>query len=149
MNKLKEYYVEYPIRCKSCNENIACRVEEYQQLIDVGYSIEDSLNEMGVMNTCSRNSFQNPTYVFFDMEYRPLIEGRMGVESVQVDELEFGVHRVDTTSYSVPFKNKDLDIPDNVGLPTINENPNDIRESVPLMPGVNLDILNGRTYLTY
>lgn len=77
-------YKEYPIRCKDCNEQIACFSEKYEQLVrkyttNLGVTgssaIEKALNELKIMEPCSRIAFMNPTTVFFDVEDRQLIEG--------------------------------------------------------------------------
>lgn len=148
---IRVYYTEYPIRCKTSNDNIACRVEQYMQLLNGGLTIEQSLNEMGVMNPCCRNAFMNPTYVFFDMENRKLIEGDITKDSLDIYTQEYGVNRGEDkgVSRSNLFINdiNTLEIPETVGLSRINEDPVIFREYLPLSSDVSVDILNGRTYL--
>lgn len=70
-----EYYSEYPIRCQSCFEQIACYAEEYQQLLRSGLTTEEALNTMGIINICSRIAMMNPVTVPYNMENRTAIEG--------------------------------------------------------------------------
>lgn len=77
-------YAEYPIRCSTCNEPIACLAEDYERLLDNGASIEDALNYLGIMAYCSRNAMMNPTYVPYNVQNRRVIEGKDSVERVDV-----------------------------------------------------------------
>lgn len=70
-----EFYFEYPIRCKSCNEQIACFSEEFNSMVKSGIKPEEALNILGIKNYCSRLAFLSPTRVLFNMENRRLIEG--------------------------------------------------------------------------
>ena len=76
-------YREYPIRCKSCNEQIACHSLRFEELVLGGQSIEDALNLMGITDYCSRQAFMNPTMVTFNMENRQVIEGQKVVSAVK------------------------------------------------------------------
>lgn len=76
-----ESYKEYPIRCKTCNEQIACFASLYENHINSGATIEDTLNMMDIMNPCSRQAFMNPSTVNFNMENRKIIEGFETVET--------------------------------------------------------------------
>jgi DNA-directed RNA polymerase subunit N (RpoN/RPB10) len=77
-----ETYKEYVIRCKSCNEQLACYASEYEALLNGNYSVEDTLNILGIINPCSRIAMMNPTIVSFNMENREVIEGFRTVDSV-------------------------------------------------------------------
>jgi len=68
-------YKEYSIRCKSCNEQIACFASDFEDLVSAGLTKEEALNQLGIMAYCSRISFTDPTIVSFDMENRQVIEG--------------------------------------------------------------------------
>jgi DNA-directed RNA polymerase subunit N (RpoN/RPB10) len=70
-----EFYLEYPVRCKSCNEQIACFAKEFNSYLQSGISGEEALNIIGIKNFCSRIAFLTPTVVFLNMENRRLIEG--------------------------------------------------------------------------
>lgn len=70
-----ESYREYPIRCKTCNEQIACFSYLYEDLLSTGRSVEEALNDLGIMACCSRIAMLNPTIVSFNMENREVIEG--------------------------------------------------------------------------
>ena len=84
-----ETYNEYPIRCKTCNEQIAARSYEFVELLNSGYSIENALNLMEIFNYCSRIALITPTIVAFNMEQRDLIEGRTGSEVFHNDIMKF------------------------------------------------------------
>lgn len=72
-------YDEYPIRCKTCNEQIACHADAYLGLLQSNLSKEEALNQLGIMAPCSRIAMTHPTTVFFDMENRQVIEGFIDV----------------------------------------------------------------------
>lgn len=74
-------YKEYPIRCKSCNEQLACYAPDYEALLEAGSTEEQSLNELGIMAYCSRIAMMNPTIVSFNMENREVIEGFKSVDA--------------------------------------------------------------------
>lgn len=76
-----ETYREYPIRCKTCNEQIACFAPDYEAFIGAGYTIEQALNELGIMDYCSRIAMMNPVIVGFNMENREVIEGFRSVDA--------------------------------------------------------------------
>ena len=76
-----ETYKEYPVRCKTCNEPLACFARDYETLLAARYSIEDSLNELKIMEYCSRIAMMNPTIVAFNMENREVIEGFKSVDT--------------------------------------------------------------------
>jgi len=76
-----ETYKEYPIRCKTCNEQIACFSADYEILLDSGYTFEAALDELGITEYCSRIAMMTPTIVAFNMENREVIEGFKNVEA--------------------------------------------------------------------
>lgn len=78
-----ELYKEYPIRCKTCNEQISCFAPIYEQLLTTGLSEEEALNNLGITEWCSRISMLNPTIVTFNMENREVIEGFKSVDAAQ------------------------------------------------------------------
>lgn len=73
-----EYYIEYPVACQTCNENVACHVEDFLQLKSIGMSEENALNELGIDLYCTRLAFRG-TCVPFNMEHRKAIEGIISV----------------------------------------------------------------------
>jgi len=85
-------YREYPIRCKTCNNQIACYASDYENLIrnvfakdsDINETraIEKSLNQLGLMSHCCRIAMMNPTIETFNMENRELIEGIRHVDTI-------------------------------------------------------------------
>lgn len=85
-------YRAYPIRCKTCNNQIACYAMDYENLIrnvfakdsDINktHAIEKSLNQLGLMSSCCRISMMNPTIETFNMENRELIEGIRHVDTI-------------------------------------------------------------------
>lgn len=76
-----ETYREYTIRCKSCNEQIACFSLDYEAMLEAGSSVEEALNNLGIYNPCSRAAMMNPTIVSFNMENREVIEGFKSVDA--------------------------------------------------------------------
>lgn len=76
-----ESYKEYPIRCKTCNEQIACFSSTYEDLLFTGISEEEALNNIGITKWCSRIAMMNPTIVAFNMENREVIEGFKSVDA--------------------------------------------------------------------
>lgn len=76
-----ETYEEYPIRCKTCNEQIACFAPDFKALLEAGFSAEDALNDLGIMMPCSRTAMIEPTFVAFNMENREVIEGFKSVDA--------------------------------------------------------------------
>jgi DNA-directed RNA polymerase subunit N (RpoN/RPB10) len=97
-----EYYKEYSIRCKSCNEQIACFVPDFESLKSTGMTEEEALNEIGITETCSRIAFIHPTYVFHNMENRELIEGFKTVDNIETSN-------PNNSSFLQPYFNPCLD----------------------------------------
>jgi DNA-directed RNA polymerase subunit N (RpoN/RPB10) len=69
-------YKEYPILCPSCGEPLACYSKEYERLVYNGFTIEDALNELHLMNPCTRAYMMDPTVVKFNIQNTSVIEGR-------------------------------------------------------------------------
>lgn len=76
------YHREYPIRCKSSNDQLACYSEEYERLVEefsiefgTEFAIEKALNKLGIMEPCCRDNMMNPTMILNIKENRSLIEG--------------------------------------------------------------------------
>ena len=76
-----EFYREYPIGCKSCNEQLACFSKDYEDYLASGLTVEEALNALGITNYCSRAAMMNPPTVTFNMENRQVIEGFKSVEA--------------------------------------------------------------------
>jgi len=86
MESPESSYREYPIRCKTCNAQIACYAQEYEAAVkknEQNETIEKTLNNLGIGNYCCRIALMNPTIVFFNMENRELIEGLKNSEEVR------------------------------------------------------------------
>ena len=83
-----ESYKEYPVRCKSCGEQIAAFADDFEQLLATGSTIEEALNMLGIMALCSRRAMMNPTTITYNMENRQAIEGLKPVEMVSFGEPE-------------------------------------------------------------
>lgn len=75
------YHREYPIKCKSCNEQLACYSEEYESL-SREYGFEQALNMLGIMEPCSRFNMMNPTMILNIKENRNLIEGLEDIDVI-------------------------------------------------------------------
>lgn len=72
---------DYVIRCGDSGNLIDCRVEDYNKLINQGYSIEEALNKLGIFKECCRTRFIVPSKAFLRLENRKLIEGRIPYSS--------------------------------------------------------------------
>lgn len=83
-----EYYKEYPIRCKTCNEQLSCFAADYESFLEGGLSEEDALNAVGIVNPCSRIAMTNPTIVTFNMENREVIEGFKSVAAAEEADVQ-------------------------------------------------------------
>lgn len=87
MSLQNEYsYREYPIRCKSCNQQIACLSKDYESMVQGGTSIEDALDALGLIDGCSRSAMMNPPIVPFNVESREAIEGYKAVNNITEDD---------------------------------------------------------------
>jgi DNA-directed RNA polymerase subunit N (RpoN/RPB10) len=104
-------YKEYPIRCKTCGEQLAAFAPQYEALLEsiveedriaqiealaIGGNpetgtltrplnelnvAEKALNRLGITEWCSRIAMMNPTIVTFNMENRAVIEGFENVDA--------------------------------------------------------------------
>lgn len=96
-----DYYKEYPIRCKSCNEQIACFAEEFENLIQ-NMTMEEALNKMEMMMPCSRIAMMNPVVVFFNMENREVIDGYKSTDAIDFDR-DFVEDKIKSQTIMPPF----------------------------------------------
>jgi DNA-directed RNA polymerase subunit N (RpoN/RPB10) len=85
-----ESYREYPIRCKSCGEQIACYAPDFEQAIEEGFTPEEALNQLGITDYCSRIAMLNPVIVAFNMENRQVIEGFKSIDAAQEEDIQSG-----------------------------------------------------------
>ena len=99
------FYYQYPIRCPSCNEHIACLSRYFISLVENGSPTEDALNEIGLYKWCSRIAMLNPSPIFFNMENTDVIEGLASVE--HNDNIE-GLVSIGKRNYE-PVKTQNLD----------------------------------------
>ena len=97
------YRREYPIRCKSCNEQLACYSEKYE-LLARAYGYEQALNMLGIMEPCSRYNMMNPVMILNIKENRNLIEGLEDIDVIDKfsQDLSFQKceHRAGNSNYS-------------------------------------------------
>ena len=90
------YIREYPIRCKSCNEQLACYSDEYERLaVDIG--CEKALNLLNIMEPCSRNNMMNPEFILITKENRNLIEGIKNSENFDEFAKDISFKKYDNT----------------------------------------------------
>lgn len=75
------YRREYPIRCKSSNDQIACYSEEYENLTRE-HGSEKALNMLNIMEPCCRYNMMNPTMILNIKENRNLIEGLKDIDII-------------------------------------------------------------------
>jgi DNA-directed RNA polymerase subunit N (RpoN/RPB10) len=104
-----EYYLEYPIRCKTCNEQIACYSYEYEEYLKAGYNVQQALDQLGLMNFCCRISMKDPVIVTFNMENREVIEGIKKIDSADA----FGTSTLKTaeTNFDKCIETQKTEIP--------------------------------------
>lgn len=151
-------YREYPIRCKSCNNQIACHAAMFEELMSISQDPEDTFAQMNVRNWCCRAAYTNPSVVMFDMEMRSLIEGyeyikntsdasgrRMTKPPLQKEPEEAEEERLKVPA-PLPAEGEAFKYPTMVGVPTINSDP----RAALLFADAGIcrsRILQGRTYL--
>lgn len=82
MNIIKEY----PIKCHTCNEQIACYSYDYETFLESGYSVEDALNTLGIKRECSRIAMMFPVMRTFDISNRQVVEGLKTVDLIIDDD---------------------------------------------------------------
>lgn len=68
------YYIAHRICCPTCNGQIAAYAEEFEQLQGTGMNKEEAMNAMKIDRYCCRYHLTNPTYVFFNMQNRYVVE---------------------------------------------------------------------------
>ncbi len=128
-------YIEYPIRCKTCNELVACFSDEFVEQTKILGSMAEALDNMGITAPCTRSAFCNPTYVLFNMENRAVIEGMIQPENAN-DVEEFDETQSNPTMIQCLNTNRGfgfvLDKPTE-GIPILSSNV--------LSPNANLGIL--------
>ncbi len=97
------YRKEYPIRCKSCNEQLACYSEEYE-ILAREYGYEQALNILQIMEPCSRYNMMNPMMILNIKENRNLIEGLEDIDMINKFSEDFSFkkceHRAGNSSYT-------------------------------------------------
>lgn len=82
-----ESYKEYPIRCITCNEQIACYSYIYESLISNGMLMNQALDFLNIKNPCSRIAMMNPVIVTYNMENRQVIEGLKNINDASEDDI--------------------------------------------------------------
>ena len=107
------YRREYPIRCKSCNEQLACYSEEYEELARE-YGNEQALNMLEIMEPCSRYNMMNPMMTLTIKENRNLIEGLEDIDAIDKfsDNLSFQKceYRAGNSNYIQSKKKEEIKI---------------------------------------
>jgi DNA-directed RNA polymerase subunit N (RpoN/RPB10) len=49
-----------PVRCVTCNKILGNKYNKYEEFLHEGYSIEESLNKLGLVRPCCRLRLRNP-----------------------------------------------------------------------------------------
>lgn len=83
-----ESYEEFSIRCKTCNNQLACMSYAYKSYLEAQSSVEEALNALGIYNPCCRIAMANPTIVTFNMENREVIEGFKSVDAAEEADVQ-------------------------------------------------------------
>jgi DNA-directed RNA polymerase subunit N (RpoN/RPB10) len=157
-------YNEYVIRCKTCNNQIACHVHDF--LIDVQNNLQTSSSreeatEKALNNTyfklnnwCCRIAMTNPTCVFKNLHNIPVYHDT-------INSINF-IGKLDTmTNNSLVDVNQQVDdkpfiTPHSASHPTINVNENIKLKELNVSSTIKnlnpsdykiVSILNGRTYM--
>ena len=142
------YRREYPIRCKSCNEQLACYSEKYENF-SRKYGYEKALNLLGIMEPCSRYNMMNPTMILNIKENRNLIEGLEDIdvidkfsETLSFKQCEYNIGNIDYNKMKKEVKiKKDIELEKNL-LPTNIIGKQSIQKQIYLSPvGVNKPII--------
>jgi DNA-directed RNA polymerase subunit N (RpoN/RPB10) len=134
-----EIYKEYPIRCKTCNEQIACFAAEYHALLGSGLSQEAALDELGITDYCSRSAMINPTNVPFNMENREVIEGFK-----VVDEADEAYAQNESTAR--PVFNRCINLQTNIPIPA--QSAAKPPQQSPLLGGLTTPVTKPQSTLT-
>lgn len=79
---MSQYYVEFPVRCMTCNLPLAHLQESYETLLrgDIERR-KEALDVLGLVQTCCRTNMMDPHLVFFDNENKQLIRGQVRPET--------------------------------------------------------------------
>lgn len=152
-------YSEYPIRCSSCFESIASKVNDYITLQSVGLTKEQALLELDITCPISCIHFENPVHVPFNVQNRDVIEGRISVDMVDsksptpkgrkkksIIPLPEASALTKLEALAIENLGGNMEIPTVSGLTTININ-NYPPEVISVGGGYTTTILPGRTFL--
>lgn len=158
-----EFYLEYPIRCMTCNEQIEAHAPKFESMVGSGISVEDALNAMGITTWCSRIAFMVPVIVNFNMENRDAIDGLKPVASVSgpskelpylISAPEMNVERAPGMEVNAEIEGivvepnaDEFKIPIRIGVSTTNKDRNKQDYYVNVGSGKRTAILTRRTYL--
>lgn len=115
----KDGYDEFFVRCPSCNEQIASKSVEFRKLLEVGISVEESLNKLGVLNICSRISLMSPSYIFHNIENQMVIRGYIDVKdnnNFRNSERIYSIYSKDDKDKNLKPSKLDEDIINNLVL---------------------------------
>lgn len=145
------HYKEYPIRCKTCNEEIACFAPEYEALISTGISAEDALNQLNIRNFCSRIAMMSPTIIFHVLQNDEVVNGDIDVRNVS-DVKKSIIPYDDEGGITLGYEASKAKIyPNVVGKTTINPDPEFSNKEVLVgydgFKNLYTEILSGQVYL--
>jgi len=96
------YRKEYPIRCKSCNEQLACYSEEFEMLAKE-YGNEKALNMLQIMEPCSRTNMMNPMIILNIKEDRSLIEGLKDIDMINKFVKDSSSHKCEYRAANINY----------------------------------------------
>lgn len=82
-NRYHNCYDIHSVMCRTCGSLISCYVSIYKSLLDQGFTIENALNQMNVVNMCCRTCFMSPPKAFFNMIDNDKVRG---IESDSIEE---------------------------------------------------------------
>ena len=160
------YYFEYPIRCKTCNGQIACFSFDYLSFLENNHGdTEVTLNEVGLMNPCCRIAMMTPSMVYQNVENRRAIEGLDTIEaasgSLEEEEMETTVKKgrgeeeggeggkEEDLGEGIPVDVKEVElmVPTIPSISTYNPDPANKPVVINVGPNHKTVIMDGRTFL--
>ena len=132
------YRKEYPIRCKSCNEQLACYAEEYE-ILAKEFDPEKALNILQIMEPCSRLNMMNPMIILNIKENRNLIEGLEDIDVIDKfsENLSFQKceYRSANSNYNLSKKKQEI------------KSEKDLTQKLPITNVTGKQIIQKQTYL--
>lgn len=104
-----------PVRCFNCSKVVGDKWERYQDLLKSGKTIQESLNNLKVMNTCCRNIFMNPPQVPLGLQ--------INAEDTEISKLYNSFSIDEKTKNALTVTSANVEVINLTGDPTFNSKP--------------------------